>query len=178
MAAEDGGALGVSGLRSYFTPGHAVHHCCYLFDDLLFGGEVAGVHCDVADGIYMRPATPPRFILEVALDSIDRMIALQPEQLVVAHHGLVSPALDYLNIGRDQFVLWVQGAIAAAEVAAEEREQAFFDWLLDRDPHFRNIAQLPPDLYQRERTFFGNTLRGMIGYVESLTAQQRRNLLT
>ena len=82
QAAEDTGLPGGSGLRSYFTPGHAVHHCCYLFDSLLFGGEVTGVHCSVTDGVYMRPATPPRFILEVALDSIDRMIALQPEHLV------------------------------------------------------------------------------------------------
>ena len=178
LAAEDGGALGTSGLRAYFTPGHAVHHCCYLFDQLLFGGEVAGVHCAVPDGIYMRPATPPRFILEVALDSIDRMIALRPEKMVIAHHGLVSPALDYLKIGRDQFILWVQGAAETAAVAIEEREQAFFNWLLDRDPYFRNISQLPPDLYQRERTFFGNSLRGMSEYVESLTEQQRRNLFT
>ncbi len=177
MAAEDAGDIGSSGLRSFFTPGHAVHHCCYLFDNLLFGGEVTGVHSEIPDGIYMRPATPPRFILEVALDSIDRMIALQPEHLVIAHHGLVSPALDYLQIGREQFILWVQGAVATAEVNSAKREQAFFDWLIDRDPYFSNISQLPSDLYQRERIFFGNTMRGMSEYVESLTEQQRRDLL-
>ena len=177
ISAEDGAAIDSSGLSSFFTPGHAVHHCCYLFDTLLFGGEVTGVHSVVPDGIYMRPATPPRFILEVALDSINRMIALQPEYLVIAHHGLVFPALDYLNIGREQFSLWVQGAVATIGVDAEKREQAFFDWLIDRDPNFRNISQLPSDLYQRERIFFGNTMRGMSEYVESLTEQQRHKLL-
>ena len=34
-------------LRAFPTPGHAPHHCCYLIDDLLFAGEVAGVRGDV-----------------------------------------------------------------------------------------------------------------------------------
>lgn len=178
LAAEDEGVLGTSGLRTFFTPGHAAHHCCYLFDTLLFGGEVAGVHSEVPDGIYMRPATPPRFILEVALDSIDKMIALKPEYLVIAHHGLVTPALDYLNIGREQFILWVKGVAATLSVDDDHRLQVFLDWLLKNDPHFRNIDQLEPDLRAREEVFIGNTLRGMSEYVLSLTEQQRSGLLS
>ena len=178
LAVEDDGLLGTSGIRSFFTPGHAVHHCCYLLDTLLFGGEVAGVHSEVPEGIYMRPATPPRFILEVALDSIDRMIALRPEYLVIAHHGLVTPALDYLNIGREQFTLWVKGVTSTLSVDDDHRPQAFFDWLLKNDPYFRNIDQLEPDLRAREEVFIGNTLRGMSEYVLSLTEQQRSNLLS
>ena len=178
LAAENDGVLGTSGLRTFFTPGHAVHHCCYLLDTLLFGGEVAGVHSEVPEGIYMRPATPPRFILEVALDSIDRMIALQPEHLVIAHHGLVTPALDYLQIGREQFTLWVKGVAATLSVDDDHRHQTFLDWLLKNDPHFRNIDQLEPDLRAREEVFIGNTLRGMSEYVLSLTEQQRSDLLS
>ncbi len=177
LAAEDGGLIGTAGLRSYYTPGHAAHHCCYRLDNLLFGGEVTGVHCEVPNGIYMRPATPPRFILEVALDSIDRMIALQPDYLVVAHYGLVSPALDYLQIGRKQFVLWIKGVVATTDIFEENRQQAFYDWLLENDPYFRNIDQLEPDIRAREEVFIGNTFRGMNEYVQSLTKEQRDNLL-
>ncbi|PLX83969.1 MAG: MBL fold metallo-hydrolase [Desulfuromonas sp.] len=165
--------IGPSGVRAYLTPGHAQHHACYQKGDLLFGGEVAGVRAPVAEGIYMRPATPPRFILPVALDSIDRMIALRPRALVIAHYGLVEPALDYLRIGRRQLQLWVRGV---AETRGEEgirREEAFFEWLLECDEHFRNIRQLAPDIYARERVFFGNTLRGMSEYVESLSEEER-----
>jgi glyoxylase-like metal-dependent hydrolase (beta-lactamase superfamily II) len=176
LAAEDDGAIGACDLRSYFTPGHAAHHCCYRLDNLLFGGEVTGVHCAVPSGIYMRPATPPRFILEVALDSIDRMIALQPEQLIIAHHGLVSPALDYLQIGRAQFIRWVKGVVAISDFVDEDRQQVFYDWLLENDPYFRNIDQLEPDIRAREEVFIGNTLRGMSEYVQSLTEEQRDNL--
>lgn len=168
--------IGESGVRAFLTPGHAQHHCCYLLGDLLFAGEVAGVRSEVPEGIYMRPATPPRFLLPVALDSIDRMIDLAPLRMVFAHYGLVDRALDHLQIGRRQLRLWVQGVAATAAVDASRREEALFAWLLARDEVYRNIHQLPPDLYARERIFLGNTLRGMSEYVDGLSARERQAL--
>lgn len=166
--------IGATGVRAFLTPGHAQHHLCYLAGDLLFGGEVAGVRSDVPEGIYMRPATPPRFIREVALESIDRMIGLAPRSMVFAHYGLVDSALEHLRIARRQLDLWVRGVAATAR--HPRPEEAFFDWLLDRDEVFRNILRLPPDLYARERVFLANTLRGMSEYVESLSAEEREAL--
>lgn len=169
--------LGASGVRAYLTPGHASHHCCYLIGNLLFGGEVVGVRSEIPEGIYMRPATPPRFVLEVALGSIDRMLALRPERLVFAHYGLVENAMEYLRIGRKQLSLWVQGAAATAGVEGSDREEAFFEWLVERDENYRNIRRLEPDIYARERIFLANTLRGMSEYVDTLSASERRALL-
>lgn len=168
--------IGSNGVRAYLTPGHAQHHCCYLLDDLLFGGEVAGVRCEVVEGIYMRPATPPRFFPEVADDSLARMQALRPRYLVFAHYGLVDEAERHLRIGREQLRLWLQGAAATAGLAEPEREAALFAWLQQRDPVYRNIHQLPADILQRERIFLGNTLRGMSDYLEGLDAEARRAL--
>lgn len=168
--------IGGGRVQAFLTPGHAQHHCCYLLDDLLFAGEVAGVRSEVADGIYMRPATPPRFRLETALDSLERMIALAPRRMVFAHYGLVDNAPVHLQIACRQLRLWVQGTAATAAAEAAQREGAFFAWLLERDEIYRNIRQLPPDIYARERIFLGNTLRGMIEYVEGLTAQERQAL--
>jgi len=159
--------IGTTGVRAFLTPGHAQHHCCYLLDDLLFAGEVAGVRCVVPEGIMIRPATPPRFILEVALDSVERMIALKPVRMVFAHYGMVATAVEHLTIARDQLLLWVKGATAVAMVPASEREEAFFGWLQEHDEHYRNMAQLPEDIRTRERYFFGNTYRGMAEYVAS-----------
>jgi glyoxylase-like metal-dependent hydrolase (beta-lactamase superfamily II) len=168
--------IGNTGGRAFLTPGHAQHHCCYLFGDLLFAGEVAGVRCEVTDGIYMRPATPPRFIQGVAIGSVDRMIALAPRRLVFAHYGLVENALEHLRIARRQLLLWVKGAAETAGIAGPQREEAFFRWLMERDGIFRNIEQLPPDIHARERIFLGNTLRGMSEYVEGLSEQERQAL--
>ena len=171
-------------LKVHQTPGHASHHCCYQIGDLLFGGEVTGVHyplvcSDKGDmgGIYMRPATPPRFILEVALDSIDRMIALEPLYLVVAHYGLVEPAVDYLNIGRKQFSLWVRGVATTLRSGSDNMEDELFQWLLTHDINFANFDQLPADIQIRERTFFGNSMRGMVEYVEGLDGDKVSELL-
>jgi glyoxylase-like metal-dependent hydrolase (beta-lactamase superfamily II) len=168
--------IGQSGVRSFLTPGHAAHHVCYLYDGLLFGGEVAGVRCEVEKGIYMRPATPPRFFLETALDSIDRMIALNPLFMVFAHYGLAEKALEHLQIGRRQLLLWIEGVAQTASMEEAGREEAFFAWLLEHDEVFRNIERLEPDIRVRERIFLGNTFRGMREYVESLPAEESKAL--
>jgi len=168
--------IGSRGVRAFLTPGHAVHHCSYLLDDLLFAGEVAGVRCDVPDGIFMRPATPPRFILGVALDSLDRMLALSPRRMVFAHYGLVETAIDHLRVARRQLLLWVQGVAATARVEAAHREEALVRWLLERDEQYRTVGTLPPDIQARERYFLGNTLKGMMEYVDSLSDGEREAL--
>lgn len=163
--------VGESGIRTIFTPGHAPHHCSYLLGDLLFAGEVAGVRCDLDGGIYMRPATPPKFMLEVALESIERVIALAPARMVFAHYGLVENALEHLEIARRQLKLWVRGV---AETDGDgERLMA---WLLERDENFKNLVCLPADIQSRELNFFGNTLRGMAEYVQGLSAEERTRL--
>ncbi|HEY3307762.1 MAG TPA: MBL fold metallo-hydrolase [Desulfuromonadaceae bacterium] len=167
--------IGNTGMRAFLTPGHAQHHCSYLLADLLFAGEVAGVRCDLEDGIFMRPATPPRFNLKVALESIDKMIALAPRRMVFAHYGLVESALDHLQIARKQLLLWVRGVAETA--GASSRETALVGWLLEHDEHYKNVSRLPNDIQARERYFLGNTLRGMIEYVDALAEEQRLSLV-
>ena len=169
--------VGNTGVRAFLTPGHAQHHCSYLLDDLLFAGEVAGVRGDVPYGIFMRPATPPRFILKVALDSIDRMIELAPRHMIFAHHGLVDRAVEHLLIARNQLLLWVRGVAETAAMEEAQREEALVAWLLDKDEHYRTVSLLPPDIQARERYFLGNTLRGMMEYVDSLSPEERRALV-
>jgi glyoxylase-like metal-dependent hydrolase (beta-lactamase superfamily II) len=157
--------IGATGVRAFLTPGHAQHHCCYLLGDLLFAGEVAGVRSVVPEGILIRPATPPRFILEIALDSVERMLALKPRRMVFAHYGMVDTAVKHLKIARDQLLLWVKGAEAVGAAPETEREEAMFAWLMEHDEHYCNICKLPEDIMARERYFFGNTYKGMAEYV-------------
>ena len=163
-------------IEAFLTPGHAQHHVCYLHNDLLFAGEVAGVRSEVSQGIYMRPATPPRFILEVALDSVERMIALSPRRMVFAHYGLVDDALAHLEIGRKQLSLWVRGITETSGIDPSAREEGYFNWLLAHDKVFGNLNQLPRDIAARERYFLGNTFRGMLEYVENLSTEDKKAL--
>lgn len=162
-------------VRSFLTPGHAQHHCSFLLDDLLFAGEVAGVRCDIPGVIFMRPATPPRFILQVALDSIDRMIKLAPRRMVFAHYGMVEDAPKHLEIARKQLLLWVSGV--AGIPLSENRESLITEWLIQHDGCYRNVMLLPPDIRSREHYFLGNTLRGMAEFVDGLTSEERERLI-
>lgn len=169
--------VGDTGVRVYQTPGHAQHHCCYMLDELLFAGEVAGVRADLPGRIYMRPATPPRFMLEVAQGAIDRMIELAPRYMVFGHYGMVATAVEHLQIARNQLHLWVKGVAQTAAVEAERREAALMQWLMERDGNYSNISLLPADIQARERYFFGNTMRGMAEYVAALTEEERAKLM-
>lgn len=166
----------VGSCRVWMTPGHAQHHLSFQFDDLLFAGEVAGVHYPLMQGIFMRPATPPRFILEVAQASLAKLIALNPQRLVFAHYGLVEDAGKYLRIANAQLDLWVRGVATTAGSAAEGREGVIIAWLLTHDEYYRNIDRLPEDIRARERYFLGNSLRGMIEYVDGLSEPERKKL--
>ena len=166
----------LSKCRVWMTPGHAQHHLSFQFGDLLFAGEVAGVHYPLESGIFMRPATPPRFILAVAQESLAKMIAREPQRLVFAHYGLVEDAGKYLRIARAQLDLWVRGVATTATVTPEEREAAIIAWLLAHDEYYRNVKLLPEDIRARERYFLGNSLRGMIEYVDGLNESERKKL--
>ncbi|WP_243372128.1 MBL fold metallo-hydrolase [Geotalea sp. SG265] len=166
--------VGQTGVRAFLTPGHAQHHCSYLLDDLLFAGEVAGVHCELEEGLYMRPATPPRFILQVALDSIGRMIDVAPSAMVFAHYGMVDDGVKHLQIARNQLLLWTRAVAVNIDMGGSNREGAINNWLLQHDEYYRNVERLPKDIIARERYFLGNTLRGLIEYVESLPEEERQ----
>ncbi|MCA2001907.1 MAG: MBL fold metallo-hydrolase, partial [Chloroflexi bacterium] len=61
---QDEGEIMIGNLRflSLHTPGHAEHHCCYLFEDVCFTGDVGGVR--IPGYQYMRaPLVPPELHL-------------------------------------------------------------------------------------------------------------------
>ncbi len=79
-------------LRVVDAPGHAPHHLCFFEENLrvLFSGDAAGLYLDKK----LLPTTvPPSFDLEAALATLERLKALQPEQILFTHFGPGSPEL-------------------------------------------------------------------------------------
>jgi glyoxylase-like metal-dependent hydrolase (beta-lactamase superfamily II) len=161
------------------TPGHAPHHVAFLHGEVVFGGEVAGTRAPVGSSVYRRPATPPRFKPDVALASIDRLLARSdlPPTFAFGHWGLDPHAPAALARGRDQIERWVRLVDDAMRGApADEPLDPLVDRLLprllDHDPDFAPYRALPPDVRSRERTFIANSIAGMRGYLREEAGEE------
>ncbi|MBE0618895.1 MAG: MBL fold metallo-hydrolase, partial [Proteobacteria bacterium] len=153
-------------VRALDTPGHAAHHLSFAVGDVLFAGEVAGVHRALASGTYLRPATPPVFRYDVFCRSIDQVAALEPAHLCFGHYGHTPEARRTLGLARSQIDLWVRVVDRHLTRGAEPLDEAVFQALLEVDPHFALYRELPADVQRRERTFFTNTVAGLRGYLQ------------
>lgn len=158
---------GDTSLEIIETPGHAVHHLSFMLDKCLFAGELAGVNVPLLNRIYTRPATPPRFILEVWQESLKKIMEKKPEALCFGHFGYTENAGDVLASAGEQLILWTD--VIRSEL--NSGEDNFFgrvkDSLLERDPVFANYHFLDEDIKKREDDFFNNSVRGIREYVES-----------
>ena len=100
-------AFEMDGVRAILSPGHAAHHVSYLIGDLLFAGEAGGVCLPTKDdGLYLRPATPPRFFMETSLASIDTLLDFNPQTICYGHLDLRPHAGDMLRTHRRQLLRW------------------------------------------------------------------------
>lgn len=166
--------LETDGLRSesvipIVTPGHAAHHVSYQTEKYLFAGETAGVFVSLPQKrFYLRPATPPRFFLEDALQSLDALIARRPQAICYAHFGIHPEAVKMLKLHRRQLQFWEK--LIGAEMnryAASDRTSACLQRLLEEDTLLATFDQLPPDVQKREKYFLQNSIAGYLGYLSS-----------
>lgn len=163
-------AESADGVEIIYTPGHAVHHQSYVIGDYLFVGEAFGVFHAMKDEIYQRPATPPKFIYEVADESIRRLKKLGDRKVCFGHFGLYGSSTDVARYAEKQLGMWVNAVADAICCAADEsfekvKGEAIRE-LLEKDARFANYEKLESDIRKREDYFINNTLRGIYEYVK------------
>lgn len=159
------GAFEHDGFKVMETPGHAPHHLSFLHPDCLFIGEAAGIFFNLGAG-YLRPATPPRFMLTQALTSLDALAALRPQFTAFAHYGVSPNGLAQIEQAREQLELWVE----TAKRVILEQGRAMADCveeLLRIDPLVRSFNLFNAGEQQREREFFENALSGIVGWLRA-----------
>jgi glyoxylase-like metal-dependent hydrolase (beta-lactamase superfamily II) len=151
------------------TPGHAVHHVSYQTEKYLFVGEAAGVYVSLPQNtFYLRPATPPRFFLNIALQSVDSLIACHSNIICYAHFGMNEDAATMLKIHRNQLLFWEK--LIQEEMnncGSKNPVHACMQRLLEEDPLMAAFNHLAPDVQERERYFLQNSISGYIGYLKS-----------
>lgn len=163
------------GVRSIPTPGHAPHHVSYLADGYLFAGEAGGVFCDPAGKTaYLRPATPPRFYMDVSIGSIDCLIRERFDTICYGHFGIHKNGREMLRRHRRQLVRWktiVQRVLSSA--TGDTSVEGCLAVLLAEDPDLAVYAFFDPAVKDRERVFLNNSIRGFMEYLCTGTDSKR-----
>jgi glyoxylase-like metal-dependent hydrolase (beta-lactamase superfamily II) len=129
IAAEDGRGfvLGSERLEFIHTPGHALHHGCYVdpAGGAAFTGDTFGIsyrELDTGAGEFIFPTTTPtQFDPGQLHASIDRVLATEPRLVYLTHYGPVqaTPRLgDDLHADIDAFVAIARGAASMPERAS------------------------------------------------------------
>lgn len=99
VVVEDRVAIDVGGrkLVPYFTPGHASHHLALLDEQTgsLFTGDVGGVRMQ-ATRVPIPPMPPPDIDFHAWRSSIDLMLEIAPERLLLSHFGAFTDVETHL----------------------------------------------------------------------------------
>jgi glyoxylase-like metal-dependent hydrolase (beta-lactamase superfamily II) len=124
--------IGVLDFIPLHTPGHAEHHYSYLFEDLLFCGDVGGVR--IPGYQYLRvPMPPPELHLERWKESLSRLRGLHPARLAPTHFGIyddVDWQLNEVEKGLDSAARWME-QVMPSEPTVEELRGKFTAWVLE-----------------------------------------------
>ena len=157
-------------VTSVLTPGHSPHHVSYLTEKYLFAGEAGGVFLSLDSGReYLRPATPPRFFLEISTDSIDALIEKNPLNICYGHYGSKGNAVEMLNKHRNQLMLWEK--IIKKEIQNNNDDDfltSCFNRLLKEDPLLAGFFRMDASVQKREQGFIINSIKGYEGYLRSV----------
>ena len=158
----------VEGLRIIETPGHAIHHLSFTYGKRLYAGEAAGNYFIVGKQDYLRPATPPRFFLDIFMKSVDRLLALEDQPIRYAHVESAESAHGLLRLFRDQLLFW-EAIIGEAVTRGGNKPDIIrdcVDRLLKEDPRLRAFNSMDEHTQKREKTFMTNSVNGFVGFFE------------
>lgn len=151
------------------TLGHASHHQSYLFNDILFAGEVGGTYKELTKKFYLRPATPPVFDYDSWKISIQKLLDEHLENYFICypHYGMNKNAEKMLQIARDQLSVWVN---IIEKFSYLRSESDFYNIIISeikkRDKIFANINLLDDENQNFELIFIRNSIKGILGYLD------------
>ena len=91
---------------AYHTPGHAVHHIAWAWEDNLFTGDIAGVK--ILKGPVVPPCPPPDINIQHWRQSLALIKSLPFKQLYLTHYGCISDISGHVKELEDCLESWFQ----------------------------------------------------------------------
>lgn len=153
----------INELQVIETPGHAIHHLSYAYKGNLFAGEAGGNYYSLKETDYLRPATPPRFFMEVFVNSVDKLLALEDQHIRYAHFGEATSSKKMLMRFRTQVLRWKDLILEEITVGSESLVERCVRRLLKKDPNLKAFSLMDTDTQAREKYFLSNSVKGYIG---------------
>lgn len=113
------------------TPGHAEHHFSYLFEDVIFSGDVGGVR--IPGYQYLRvPMPPPELHIKRWYESVAILRKQKTAHIAPTHFGIFDDVdwhLREIEKGLDSAARWLDEVMPSAP-PVEELRQSFTDWMM------------------------------------------------
>jgi glyoxylase-like metal-dependent hydrolase (beta-lactamase superfamily II) len=155
----------LSGLTILETPGHASHHCSFLYEigreRILFPGEAAGAFRRTTTGeIFVRPSSPPIFFLEKANESLKKLEKTNPTLICFPHYGYTRDTSFFLENSHGQLLLWRK--LVAELLSAGRSEREIFEELLKRDPLLHGFWSLKKPIQDHEARNLTICIKGFV----------------
>ena len=158
-------------INAVITPGHAPYHISYQTGKYLFPGEAGGICLSPGSKIdskkeYMRPATPPRFFMDVYIESLEKLITLNPKTICYGHFGYKTDAVKRLKQHKEQLFFWKKIIQQEVEKTGNENiVENCIQNLLKHDPLMAVFPEMTQDMQNREYGFMKNSVNGFLGYL-------------
>ena len=119
---RDGDTVEILGHRIgvLYTPGHASHHVSYVLNKTrMFTGDAAGIRLPGASTV--RPALPPPEVdLEDWHRSVQAMLQVEPEELLLTHFGPVEDVAGHFRELEHQHQIWSESILDGVNAGEDD----------------------------------------------------------
>lgn len=148
------------------APGHASHSLSYCehHNNGVFPGDAAGAYLPEFDTVF--PTTPHPFRPDIALSTLDKLIALNPEFLYYSHFGKVSDAVKRLRDYEVQIKLWLN--IAQDGISRGEGIETIQDRILSQDTTIQKSILALKNHGVNRKALIENSVKGFVKFAENL----------
>ena len=159
--------LGGATVRVLWTPGHSTHHQSFFVpeDGVLIVGDAGGFY-NPYTGVIM-PTTPPPFNPPSAVESLDKLIALEPRLICYGHFGFAENAVEKLEAHKRQVLLWSRIVEEGVEEGLDMRE--IYDRIRAEDPMAKRVGEFSGEMRERSSLV---SLLGFFRYHEWIRGNQ------
>ena len=144
------------------TLGHASHHQSFYEKEsgTLFLGDAGGIYLKKLDAVI--PTTPPPLHLETKLDSIEKLIKLEPKLLCYTHFGHANNAVSRLQTYVEQLKLWAK--IVSKSTERDDDLEAICAKIMEQDLAMKRAEEFIKGHWMVRQSMVLQSIRGFIQY--------------